>query len=76
VFSTVITNPIDVARTRLQVNGSVYDGKNLRSTLTELWRLEGPRSFLKGVSARICATIPSSILIITAYELVKQLSLK
>ena len=76
VISVVLTNPIDVARTRLQVDGSVHDGKSLRSTLLSLWREEGAGSFLKGVSARIFATVPSSVLIITVYELVKKLSLK
>ena len=74
VISVVITNPIDVARTRLQVDGNVHDGKTLRSTLVSLWREEGMRSFLKGVNARIFATVPSSILIINVYELVKKLS--
>jgi solute carrier family 25, member 44 len=76
VISVVITNPIDVARTRLQVDGNVHDGKTLRSTLANLWREEGIRSFLKGVNARIFATVPSSILISTVYELVKKLSVK
>jgi solute carrier family 25 protein 44 len=76
VFSVVLTNPIDVARTRLQVSGNVHDGKTLRSTLIGLWREEGARSFLKGVDARIFATVPSSVLIITVYELVKRLSVK
>uniref|UniRef100_A0A7S4NRY9 Mitochondrial carrier protein n=2 Tax=Guillardia theta TaxID=55529 RepID=A0A7S4NRY9_GUITH len=74
LVAAVATNPIDVARTRLQVEGHPRDGSNLRTTLRHLWCQEGPKSLLKGVQARIMASVPSSIMIVTVYELVKRLS--
>jgi len=74
-----VTNPIDVARTRLQVGCSSAQGNpsgTLRGTLASLWKEEGPRSLMKGVQPRIMATVPSSIMIITCYELVKEWSVK
>lgn len=76
IVATVLTNPMDVARTRLQVEGRAQDGSTLRSTLVDVWTKEGPGSLMKGVSARIMATIPASVLIISVYELVKRLSVK
>mmetsp|Transcript_55482 Transcript_55482/g.129872 ORF Transcript_55482/g.129872 Transcript_55482/m.129872 type:complete len:329 (-) Transcript_55482:5-991(-) len=76
IVATVVTNPMDVARTRLQVGGKARDGGTLRSTLVEVWTKEGPTALMKGVNARILATVPSSVLIITVYELVKRLSVK
>jgi len=79
VIATLATNPIDVARTRLQVEGSSARGaaqNTLRSTLAVLWKEEGPKSLMKGVQPRIFATIPSSIMIITVYEFVKEWSVR
>lgn len=75
IVATLATNPIDVARTRLQVEVRGAAGTHtLRGTLATLWKEEGPKSLMKGVQPRILATIPSSIMIITMYELVKEWS--
>ena len=79
ITATLATNPIDVARTRLQVECSAARGASggtLRGTLAMLWKEEGARSLMKGVQPRILATVPSSIMIITCYELVKEWSVK
>jgi solute carrier family 25 protein 39/40 len=89
IVATLATNPIDVARTRLQLNqradvpcqdpavSSRPPSQNsLRGILTSLWREEGPRSLMKGVQPRLMATVPSSIMIITVYEFVKGASLR
>lgn len=76
VVSTILTNPMDVARTRLQVEGRIKDGNSLASTLRLMWREEGPMSLFKGLGARLLASVPSSIMVITVYELVKRLSLR
>mmetsp|Transcript_9455 Transcript_9455/g.22024 ORF Transcript_9455/g.22024 Transcript_9455/m.22024 type:complete len:343 (-) Transcript_9455:110-1138(-) len=70
IVATIMTNPMDVARTRLQVSGE----GTLRGVLGALWREEGKMSLMKGVHARILATVPSSVLMISVYEGVKRLS--
>ena len=41
-----------------------------------LWREEGPMSFFKGQGTRLCAAVPSSVMVVTVYELVKRLSVR
>ena len=48
----------------------------LRGALRSLWKEEGPKSLLKGVQPRIMATVPSSIMIVTVYEFVKEWSVR
>jgi hypothetical protein len=48
----------------------------LRGALRTLWKEEGPKSLLKGVQPRIMATVPSSIMIVTVYEFVKEWSVR
>eukprot|EP00802_Teleaulax_amphioxeia_P017607 Tamp_17769.p1 GENE.Tamp_17769~~Tamp_17769.p1 ORF type:complete len:386 (-),score=71.68 Tamp_17769:212-1264(-) len=77
IVATLATNPIDVARTRLQVQGTVCGSSNtLRGVLATLWKEEGPKSLMKGVQPRILATVPSSIMIVTVYEFVKEWSVR
>jgi hypothetical protein len=78
IVATLATNPIDVARTRLQVEGASAAGSasTLRGALRTLWKEEGPKSLLKGVQPRIMATVPSSIMIVTVYEFVKEWSVR
>ena len=78
IVATLATNPIDVARTRLQVQGAAGGGSSLtlRGVLATLWKEEGPKSLMKGVQPRILATVPSSIMIVTVYELVKEWSVR
>lgn len=68
--TTIITNPLDVVRARLQVQrlGS------MRSTLTELWKEEGLRMFSKGLSARLIQSATFSFTIILGYETIKRVS--
>ena len=42
----------------------------------DLLKKEGPRSLTKGMLASIVSWIPSSVVMIAAYETVKKLSLK
>ncbi|GJQ83817.1 hypothetical protein Trydic_g5675 [Trypoxylus dichotomus] len=68
--TTIITNPLDVVRARLQVQrlGS------MRDTLMELWREEGLRMFSKGLSARLIQSATFSFSIILGYETIKRVS--
>ena len=57
IVATLATNPIDVARTRLQLEGPTQNSQGtasntIRSTLVKLWRQEGPKCLMKGVQVR------------------------
>ncbi|XP_056454667.1 solute carrier family 25 member 44a [Gadus chalcogrammus] len=70
--ASTITNPMDVVRARVQVEGrsSVID------TFKQLLAEEGARGMTKGLSARIIAAMPTSVLIVVGYESLKRLSLR
>jgi solute carrier family 25 protein 44 len=70
--AAVATNPLDVLRTRVQVNGA--QGATWFGTLTSLAREEGWRAFWRGASARAATMAPSSMLTVIAYESLKRLS--
>ena len=72
LIAAVITNPMDVVRTRTQL----YTQYNARETFHYLIQSEGPGGFMRGVTARMLAMGPSGVLIISTYELVKRLSKK
>ena len=66
------TNPLDVLRTRLQVEG----GNSVLAVFRELIQEEGLLGLSKGLSARIATMMPSSFLITLGYETIKRLSLR
>eukprot|EP00055_Hartaetosiga_balthica_P016523 m.105047 g.105047 ORF g.105047 m.105047 type:complete len:334 (-) comp9122_c0_seq3:4267-5268(-) len=76
MITAVITNPLDVVRARLQVDGRVGDGVGWGKVFAQLWKEEGMRGMYKGVSARMGYMSVNSLLMISAYEMVKRLSLK
>lgn len=67
-----ITNPMDTVRTRLQVTGQ----KSITQTFRNLMQEEGAAGLTKGLTARLLATIPTSLIIVLGYETVKWLSLR
>jgi solute carrier family 25 protein 44 len=67
----IALNPVDIIRTRTQV-----EGKASLVVLKELLSSEGPRGLWKGTSARIAMLTPQGALTVAAYELVKRLSAK
>ncbi|OQS00195.1 Mitochondrial Carrier (MC) Family [Thraustotheca clavata] len=72
VVTAIITNPMDVIRTRTQIHtqfGAV-------DTFKYLIKREGIPGLWTGAVARVMAMGPSGVLVITAYELVKRLSRK
>lgn len=68
--TTIITNPLDVVRARLQVQriGS------MRSVFSELWVEERLKMFTKGLSARLIQSASFSFSIILGYETIKRIS--
>ncbi|CAM9644152.1 unnamed protein product [Heterosigma akashiwo] len=75
VASTIITNPIDVVRTRLQVTDRGHQS-SIGKELVILWNEGGIRSMFKGLGPRMIATAPASVLVISVYDLIKRLSLR
>jgi solute carrier family 25, member 44 len=69
VTIAVLANPLDVIRSRVQV-----EGRSIRDVVSALARDEGPRALLSGLSARIWMLAPNGAVIISAYELVKRLA--
>ncbi|XP_022084594.1 solute carrier family 25 member 44-like isoform X2 [Acanthaster planci] len=70
--ASVITNPMDIVRTRLQVTG----GTSILGTFRRLLQEEGISGFKKGLSARLLSTIPAGFVIAVSYETLKRLSIK
>lgn len=68
--TTIITNPLDIVRARLQVQRIESMGLVFR----DLWREEGLRMFSKGLSARLVQSATFSFSIILGYETIKRVS--
>ena len=71
--ATLISNPLDVCRTRIQVE---QERRKLFQVMHELWREERFRVFTKGLTARLSHSCVYSLFIIFGYETVKRISLK
>ena len=50
--------------------------KSMTKCFQDLLRKEGPKSLTKGMLASVMSWVPSSVIMIAAYETVKKLSLK
>ncbi|CAM9139186.1 unnamed protein product [Chrysoparadoxa australica] len=72
--TVVLTNPLDVIRTRLQVHGTGGDNKTIRSELKYLLRTGGPGALMKGLVPRLISVAPSSTVIILVYSTIKKWS--
>ena len=67
--SCLITNPLDLTRTRVQVQR-----RSFTETARRLWHEEKLKIFTKGLSARMTSSIIYSVAIIFGYETVKKWS--
>ncbi|XP_049580272.1 solute carrier family 25 member 44a [Syngnathus scovelli] len=70
--ASTITNPMDVVRARVQVEGR----SSVVETFKQLLAEEGLGAVTKGLSARIISSTPTSLLIVVGYETLKRLSLR
>ncbi|XP_038624624.1 solute carrier family 25 member 44 [Tachyglossus aculeatus] len=70
--ASTLTNPMDVIRARVQVEGR----DSIVQTFRQLMAEEGPWGLTKGLSARIIAATPSTIVVVVGYETLKKLSLR
>jgi len=71
--ATILTNPLDVCRTRIQVQ---QERRKVIPIMNELWREERFNIFKKGLTARLSHSCVYSLFIIFGYETVKRVSLK
>ncbi|XP_062249012.1 solute carrier family 25 member 44-like [Platichthys flesus] len=69
--ASTFTNPMDVVRARVQVEGRSSVVETFRQLITE----EGFRGLTKGLSARIIASTPTAILMAVGYETLKKMTL-
>ncbi|KAJ7998306.1 hypothetical protein DPEC_G00221330 [Dallia pectoralis] len=70
--ASTITNPMDVVRARVQVEGR----SSVIETFRQLLKEEGPWGMTKGLSARIISSTPTAVVIVVGYETLKRLSLR
>ncbi|CAF1398197.1 unnamed protein product, partial [Adineta steineri] len=71
--SSLLTNPLDVCRTRIQIE---RERRKVLQIMNELWQEERFRVFTKGLTARLSHSCVYSFFIIFGYETVKRISLK
>ncbi|XP_028298647.1 solute carrier family 25 member 44-like [Gouania willdenowi] len=70
--ASTVTNPMDVVRARVQVEGKT----SVTETFRQLIREEGVWGLTKGLSARIISSTPTAIVMVVGYESLKKLSLR
>uniref|UniRef100_A0A8C2A0H3 Solute carrier family 25 member 44b n=1 Tax=Cyprinus carpio TaxID=7962 RepID=A0A8C2A0H3_CYPCA len=70
--ASTVTNPMDIVRARVQVEGRT----SVTETFNQLIREEGFWGMTKGLSARIIASAPTAIVMVVGYETLKKLSLR
>ncbi|XP_061423045.1 solute carrier family 25 member 44-like isoform X2 [Lethenteron reissneri] len=70
--ANTVTNPMDVVRTRIQVEGK----SSIVGTVRQLLAEEGAWGFTKGLSARLISSVPTTVVIVVGYETLKKLSLR
>ncbi|CAL9696631.1 unnamed protein product [Knipowitschia caucasica] len=70
--ASTITNPMDVVRARVQVQGH----SSVIGTFKQLMAEDGVWGLTKGLSARVISSTPTSVLIVVGYETLKRLSLR
>ena len=76
--SAVLTNPLDVVKTRLQVaiKQQGQQQPSFRAIAQQLLAEEGPKALLRGVAPRITSTALWGTSMVTAYEFLKRICLK
>ena len=76
IFSAALTNPLDVARTRLQtqvdVSGENIKYRNMHHAVRILWKEEGIRGFTAGILPRMAFHSTTAAICWVTYEYVKK----
>jgi hypothetical protein len=67
-----VTNPMDVVKTRLQVNSDLYSGSVLKCTQA-VWQEGGASAFLRGSIPRLMHKVPANAFFFLFYELFRRL---
>ncbi|CAL8243984.1 unnamed protein product [Lota lota] len=70
--ASTVTNPMDVVRARVQVEGR----SSIVETFKQLMAEEGSWGMTKGLSARIISSAPTAIVMVVGYETLKKVSLR
>ncbi|XP_010780768.1 solute carrier family 25 member 44b isoform X1 [Notothenia coriiceps] len=70
--ASTVTNPMDVVRARVQVEGR----SSVIETFNQLIKEEGCWGLTKGLSARIISSTPTAIVMVVGYETLKKMSLR
>eukprot|EP01116_Phalansterium_solitarium_P017490 TRINITY_DN4318_c0_g1_i1.p1 TRINITY_DN4318_c0_g1~~TRINITY_DN4318_c0_g1_i1.p1 ORF type:complete len:276 (-),score=46.80 TRINITY_DN4318_c0_g1_i1:319-1146(-) len=74
ITSAVLTTPLDVAKTRMQVLN--LPNVNILQSMQQIVRQEGWRGLCKGMRPRVLNTVPFSLAMIVIYQHVKELSMR
>jgi hypothetical protein len=77
VCSSVIVNPLDIVKTRMQVSEHAKGMRSFRNGIIQLFKEEGVRgAFSRGIGPKICSAIPLGAISSITYELILYLSRK
>ena len=75
-IASICTNPLDLSKLRIQVQRRQpvfdYNYRNIIDGLIQIGRTEGLRGLMKGVTARLYFTVPSSAISIGTFDTIKQ----
>lgn len=70
-FSAYLTTPLDVIKTRLQVQGSIIRYSGGLDAIRRIWMIEGVKGLFRGSVPRITWYIPASALTFMAVEFLR-----
>ncbi|CAL9031435.1 unnamed protein product [Prunus brigantina] len=70
-FSAYLTTPLDVVKTRLQIQGSTLRYNGWLDAIRSIWMVEGAHGMFKGSIPRITWYIPASALTFMAVEFLR-----
>jgi len=74
--SAIVTNPLDVIKTNLQLFSKVGDKSSILGTANKLSKQEGISWLYKGLTGRILHNSANSVILVVAYETLKYISLR
>ncbi|PON32642.1 Mitochondrial substrate/solute carrier [Parasponia andersonii] len=70
-FSAYLTTPLDVIKTRLQVQGSTLRYNGWLDAIRQVWKTEGAKGMFRGSIPRITWYVPASALTFMAVEFLR-----